>query len=109
MKMSDFFKPIELSAQDKLKQKAQWAFDTMVAQVTDNAYAEAAYDLYQLYNGDVDTWSFLKGTIGERYLTPQQLMLVEALFKVSQAGSLEALTENFAKDIPVYFEFHIKW
>jgi len=36
-------------------------------------------------------------------------MLVEALFKVSQAGSLEALTENFAKDIPVYFEFHIKW
>ena len=48
MKMSDFFKPIELSVEDKLKQKAQWAFDTMVAQVTDNAYAEAAYDLYQL-------------------------------------------------------------
>ena len=41
MKMSDFFKPIELTAEDKLKQKAQWAFDVLVSQAAENAYAEA--------------------------------------------------------------------
>jgi len=100
--------PITLSSKDRLRQRAQWAFDQVINELREDALAEAAYDLFTLYHHDLDAWAFLKGTLGERFLTPQQLVLVEYLFQASRVGSLEELAAN-VKEIPVYLQFSIRW
>ena len=50
----------------------------------------------------------IKGTLGKRLLTPQQLVLIEHLFLASRVGSLEELSAN-VRDIPFYLQFSIRW
>lgn len=102
------FTPITLNAKDRIRQRAEWAFDVTCEQLRQNALAEAAYDLFTLYHHELDVWAYLKGTLGERLLTPQQLVLIEHLFLASRVGSLEGLAAN-VKDIPVYLQFSIRW
>ncbi len=94
---------------DKLRHKADWAFVTLVDQLEQDAVSEAAYDLFQLYHGDIDTWSFLKNSLAERFLTPQQRVLVDSIFKVSQSSSLEDLASKVLSDVPIYIKFSVSW
>ena len=101
-------KPITLSSKDRLRQRAQWAFEQVVNELREDALAEAAYDLYRLYHEDLDAWAYLKGTLVTRMLTPQQLILVEQLFLASRVGSIEELAAN-VRDIPLRLQFSIRW
>lgn len=98
-----------ITATDMARQKVEWAAEILEAELKESAYAEAAYDLYRLYSEEVSVWSLLKERISERLMTPQQALVLDILFKVSQAGSVEQLTESFKKELPAYLTFSVKW
>lgn len=107
--LADFFEPLGISAEDKAKQKLEWAAQILETELMENAYAEAAYDLYKLYHGETSVWSLLKERISERFLTPQQALVLDILFKISMASSVSDLANEYKKHMPAYLEFSIKW
>lgn len=88
--------------------KVEWHFTILKQQLRQRAYSEAAIDLNYLHRRDIRAWALFKGSLDSRELTPQQRLLINALLNISEAGTLDELSERFNKEIPVYLEA-IKW
>lgn len=74
-----------------------------------HAYAEAADDLFRLYHGEPGVWAVLKRKLQERFQDAKQLMFLDLLFKVSQAGTSSELAKNYAREIPAWLESAVRW
>ena len=92
----------------RTERKAEWHFVILKQQLKERAYSEAVIDLNYLYRRDIEAWALFKGSLDDRGFTPQQRLLINALLNVSEAGTLDELSERFNKEIPIYLEA-IKW
>ena len=74
--------------------KVEWHFLVLKQQLAEKAFSEAVVDLNYLYRRDVEAWALLKGSLDQRDLKPQQRLIVDNLFEVSTAGTLDELAER---------------
>lgn len=91
------------------EQRLEWATQILEAQLQERAYAESVYDLYKLYHEDLSTWASLKARVLEGFPTPQQVLVLDILFKVSRASDIQGLADSFRAELPTYLAASVKW